>query len=83
MPKSKKPYNTWRENWVSVSIDKDLMDKVKRLIEEHPEYFIPRRIKTKADFVLEALIQYICNVQNDLKIDVFKIQIKKSELEKP
>jgi len=72
----KQTYTEWRKDWKSVSIKKDLMEKVEYLIETHPEYFIPLRIRNKADFVTEAIIHYLMETQNDVKEDVFK---KKTE----
>lgn len=71
MPKEK----TFR----SVSIKKEIVDKVEYLLQNYPDDFVAFRINSISDFVESAVIMALCEKGQTIGIDVFKTDTRKPE----
>ncbi len=63
----------------SVSLKKEIVDKVEYLLQNYPEDFVAFRINSISDFVESAVIMALCEKGQNIGIDVFKTDTRKPE----
>ena len=67
-------YREWRKKWRTVSLPKDLVEKVTYLLATNPDFFTSIRIRNVADFVEFAVLEQILGQQEKVGVDVFKLK---------
>ena len=63
----------------SISLKKEIVDKVEYLLQNYPEDFVAFRINSISDFVEQAVIMALCEKGQNIGIDVFKTDTRKPE----
>jgi hypothetical protein len=68
-----------KKTFRSISLKKEIVDKIEFLLKNYPEDFLAFRINSISDFVEDAVIMALCEKQQRIGVDVFKTDTRKPE----